>query len=238
MPRLIVFGCSLAYGHGLPDCFIPPKFPGHEPSKMGWPSIIAKCFNRDCINTSSAGASNKKIWNTILNFEYQPADIVFISWSFADRYSIITEDEVVDVGTWQKKDSDYYKSMYDEYDSNIMSSLFISHANMFLKSKKINVFNLVPSTTEIPLMTLYGQETEHIPVYINELRQLYPYALDHRHPGIECQEVYSKEILDYLNVKNDLPTHKPLSSIEQYTQRMKFSWYVTWDKLLPSRKFF
>ena len=37
MNRLIVFGCSLAYGVGLKDCW--PN--AIKPSKLSWPQLVA-----------------------------------------------------------------------------------------------------------------------------------------------------------------------------------------------------
>lgn len=215
MDRLITFGCSLTYGHGLPDCFIPPKNPGPEPSKMGWASTIAKYMNRECVNQSSPGASNKKIWNTIINFDFKETDIVFILWSHEERYSIIKKDTIVDIGIWTGHDS-FYKDYYDENDAMLMSKLFVNHANMFVESKNIRVFNMVISPKRKDILTLGDMTMPHIPVYVGKFCKWYPYALDRSHPGIECNEVFSKKILDYLNLKNDLPNHTAHSPINRF----------------------
>lgn len=35
--KLVVFGCSFTFGHGLPDCLdVNKKGPGTLPSKMAW----------------------------------------------------------------------------------------------------------------------------------------------------------------------------------------------------------
>ncbi len=220
MERLIVFGCSLSYGHGLPDCFISPNLPGDKHSNLGWPSIVAKHLNRVCVNKSSPGSSNKRIWNEVINFEYQPNDLVIIQWSFIDRTAIIKANNIEDIGPWTNHT--FYKDMYDENDSLLMSKLFVNHSNMFLLSKNIKLYNIVPGKEELALLSFNDTTTDHIPVYISKLRILYPLALDNRHPGIECQEVYSKKILDYLNIPNNMPYHEPYSLYSRLKRHLKF----------------
>lgn len=222
MERLISFGCSLTYGHGLPDCFIPPNQPGNNPSKMGYSSILAKYLNLECVNNSSPGASNKRIWNSVTNFSYNDKDTVIIQWSYIERTSIIKEDTIIDIGPWIK--NSFYDT-YDEYDGTIMSKLFVSHSNMFLSNKKIKVYNIIPGINELPLLEFNGTTVDHIPVYITSMRNLYPLALDKRHPGVECQEVYSKKILQHLNIENDLPDHKPLSLLGKFKRHLEFKRY-------------
>lgn len=212
MSRLITFGCSLTFGHGLPDCFVPPKDPGSQPSKLGWPSIIAKCIDRDCVNISSPGASNKKIWYDIINFNYQKDDIVFILWSYIERSTIIhNNNKMTFVGTWVPDHKNYYKELYDQNDATIMSSLFVNHANMYLRQENITTYNMIPGTRELPILELNNLITKHIPIYLTDLRDYYPLALDKRHPGTEFQIAYAKKILDFLNIKNNLPEIKELN---------------------------
>jgi hypothetical protein len=214
MERVITFGCSLTYGHGLPDCFSPPRDPGLNPSNLGWPSIIAKCLDRECINISSPGASNKKIWNDVIHFDYQETDIVFVLWSYIERSSIIhSSKKITFIGPWAPDHSNYYKEFYDKHDATLMSSLFVNHANMFLQQKNITMHNIIPGTRELPILELNNIIVKHIPIYITDIRDYHPLALDKRHPGIECQTAYSKKILDFLNIKNDLPEIKELNML-------------------------
>lgn len=214
MSRLVAFGCSLTFGHGLEDCFQPPDQPGLNPSKLGWVSTLAKHMNLPYINNSTPGASNKKIWNSIVNFNFKKDDIVFVLWTFHERTSIIYKDKIKDMGSWTG-DTFYYKNIYDNYDAELMSKLFISHANMFLESKNIKVFNLLVKNDRKHLLTLGGTTVDHIPIYIENLRQLYPCAADSMHPGIECNQVFSKKILDFLEIKNNIMYHKPFTLVQR-----------------------
>lgn len=219
MNRLIALGCSVTYGHGLPDCFIPPSYPDIEPSKLSWPSIIARYMNRKCINLAACGSSNKKIWHTLLNFEFEQSDIVFILWTYLERSTVIKKDRLIDIGPWTDNQL-YYKELYDEHDSEIMTKLFVSHANMILNAKGVTVYNLTLKNSNTNIFTLGDRVIEHIPIYINDMRELYPYALDNRHPGIECNEIYSKRILDFLKIENDLPNHIPLTRYKRLVRNL------------------
>lgn len=76
MSRLITFGCSYAYGTGLPDCnnWMFNKLHNLKPSKMGWASLLAKKLKVDCVNESFPGSSNTEILYNVLKFNYQPDD--------------------------------------------------------------------------------------------------------------------------------------------------------------------
>lgn len=89
-----------------------------------------------------------------------------------------------------------------------MSKLFISHANWFLQKKNLNVYNLVPKSKHLKILNL-TEKIDHIPVYIAELSKRYPTAMDGKHPGLECQSVYAKQILDYLKIPNTINIYKP-----------------------------
>lgn len=202
MERLIAFGCSLTYGHGLPDCFSPPDGPGPTPSKFAWPALIADQLGRKCINNASPGASNKRIWHTVINFNFKESDIVFIQWTYMERTSIIKRDSIINIGNWTGHDC-YYDSIYDEFDSKLITELYIDHTNRYLKSKNITVYNLIPENFKCNM-----PKSSYIPIFMNYISEYYPLALDSNHPGASCHEAYSKSILDYLKIKNNLTDNK------------------------------
>lgn len=203
MNRLVAFGCSLTYGHGLPDCFIPPYDPGEEPSKLAWPQLVADKLNLECINLSSPGSSNKRIWHNIINFEFEKNDLVFIMWSYKERSAIlIGPNTVEDLATWikDKRSMAYYKFLYNDYDSSIQSKLYVSHANLFLKEKNIAVYNLITDKKYKNIFELANNTISHIPLYISDnYINKYPKALDNSHPGIECNQVFSNDIIENID---------------------------------------
>jgi hypothetical protein len=197
--RLISFGCSLTFGHGLPDCHTPPNGPGNTPSKYAWPDLLSVHMNRKCINMSHPGASNKRIWKTIIDFEYQPTDVVFVLWSYVDRSSVIYKKHVHDIGPWMDDDisKNYYKN-YSKHDALLQSQLYISHVNSFLKEKNITVYNMIITKYWKNVFTLNGNETPHIPLYIDDFRNYYSTGLDKSHPGQECHNVFANAISKYI----------------------------------------
>lgn len=215
MKRIIFFGCSLTYGHGLPDCIIPPYDPGPKPSKFSWSYIVSKYLQGECINLSEPGSSNKKIWNNILNFNYHKDDIVFIQWTFSERSALIKKNKVINISPWNQYDEEYFKNWYDPYDSRLMTKLYIQDANSALEKKKIKFYNLVAESCDKDVFKLKDRIVEHIPIYIMSYRKNYDKALDNEHPGVECNAVYAKKILNFLDIPNDIEYHKPNSIVDR-----------------------
>jgi len=203
MSRLIAFGCSITYGHGLPDCFVPPYNPGPAPSNLSWPGVIARSLAIDCVNVSMPGSSNKRIWHSIINFEFNKDDKVFILWSYRERSAILKDKNTVeDLAVWIESETSkaYYKHLYTDYDLSMQTKLYVSHANLFLKEKEIEVYNLVTNEKYNDIFTLGDQITNHIPLYIcDSYDNKYPKALDNNHPGVECHEVFAYDIVE--NIK-------------------------------------
>jgi len=201
MSRLIVFGCSIAYGVGLSDCW--PNL--SKPSKLSWTNIIAQNLGRKLVNKSRPGSSNKSIWFAIHKFKFEPDDIVIISWSYPYRYSIIKSpltNFTSSIKNLQvhKMDHDessrsYYTDVYSKYDSTVMSKLYIDHANRILIEKGLIVYNLV---IERQHSLLIGNHN-FIPLYMGEYESVYPRALDGDHLGLEGQQVFASDLMKYLD---------------------------------------
>lgn len=202
MKRLIAFGCSLTYGHGLADCYVDPHYPGPVASKLVWPEIVAQHLNRTCINMATPGSSNKRIWHNIVNFKFKKDDIVIILWSYQERFAILKNKDVVeDVGRWMESDTPraYYQHLHTEYDSLMQTKLYVSHANFILKDKAIPVYNLTVEKETTSIFKLPGHRVSHIPLYIwDNYRNKYPVAMDGTHPGVECNQVFAKDVLRYI----------------------------------------
>jgi len=202
MSRLIAFGCSLTYGHGLPDCHIAPHNPGPVASKLVWPEIVAQQLNRTCINMSSPGSSNKRIWHTIINFKFKKDDIAVILWSWEDRSAVLRDKKSVgDIGHWIESDSTqaHYQYLYTRYDALVQTKLYVSHANFLLKEKAVPVYNLTIRKETAGIFKLSEQTTPHIPLYLwNNYKGRYPKALDNHHPGVECNRTFGNDVLQYM----------------------------------------
>ena len=83
MQRLVTFGDSYTFGQGLDGTNIAHRHPHPD----AWPEHLGKMLGVDTvINMSCPGSSNKQIWLTALNFEFQQGDIVVFCWSCNQRW--------------------------------------------------------------------------------------------------------------------------------------------------------
>jgi hypothetical protein len=222
MKRLIASGCSLTYGHGLPDCVSKQniKHAGKKPSELAWPSLVAEKLNRNCVNLSRPGASNKQIWHSLLNFDYQPDDIVIVYWSFIHRYcSLISSDAVnhvyLDINAPHKESKIYYKKIFTEYDSLLDFYLRVRDTDLFLKSQNIEkiihmtVENLDNSNSihriryDVPLPE-HKKSFSRVPKFHNKFSIVdrnsiwVDMALDDDHPGIRSHQLFADQLLSIL----------------------------------------
>ena len=213
MSRLIVFGCSLAYGVGLPDCWPDTS----KPSKFCWPELIAQSMNRELVNKSTPGSSNKRIWYTISKFKFEPDDIVIISWSYPNRYSIINNPwdirNLRHNATDDPASSAYYEHIYSLYDMAVMSKLYADDANRILTEKNIPVYNL---TVEKHYRYLTLGQHNIVPLYMAIYEESYPKALDDDHLGLGGHKAFAADFMEYIGVKHsitDIP--KPYGILKQ-----------------------
>jgi hypothetical protein len=212
MSRLIAFGDSQTFGHGLPDCWNEKKRqPGPEPSKFAWPNFLAKLLSvNELVHTSytcAPGASNLEILYKILCFDFKPNDIVVIFWSFTSRDLILTEDyttktpagdfnylkEKIRIGNWldNEKNREWF-SLHTKADYMLRSWFIIHHAENYLNNIGLENYNVL---SEFKHMI----KKENFPSYLNfknvDLKQDYSYfykinekALDGKHGNIKCNE--------------------------------------------------
>jgi hypothetical protein len=99
----------------------------------------------------------------------------------------------------------------------MQTKLYVSHANFLLREKNIKVYNLTVNKSTAKIFKLSEQTIPHIPLYIcDTYRYKYPMALDNKHPGVECNEVYAKDILDYINpiLPKNLPKKNLIEKIK------------------------
>ena len=219
--RLIASGCSLTYGHGLQDCFIPPVNPGKVASKLAWPSITAKLLDRECINVSRPGGSNANIIKSILEIDLKKTDIVTILWSFTTRDLEYKHNSTEHYGEW---DEDYIKTKLkysNAFDIQVRSLLSIFNFTKYLETQQVQIhYQFVD-----PILT-FDQQTIHtslldklikgISKYDHTVRtfdevqkQLYKkrngidYALDKSHPNEIWHEALGTLIYNTLTAKTN-----------------------------------
>jgi hypothetical protein len=207
--RLIAFGCSITYGHGLQDCIKDQYHPGDYPSKYAWPQLLSDKLNLECINCSSPGASNKEIAYRIQNFKFDRNDLVFVLWSYLERFCIVEEDKTITpLGPWfdEKKSKVYFKHLHNNYDSLIDFYTRANWAKLYLDKINIKNYHLTLLFKKIAVMPNWNH-VDFLPIDIERIRSKYPKAQDNAHPGHESHESISTEIfkaIDYSNKSQDL----------------------------------
>ena len=216
MGRLIAFGCSVTYGHGNTDCFTPPYGPGPAPSKIAWPALIANALNIDCINLADPGSSNKRIWYKIMNFEFEKDDVVFIMWSYPERTCLLDSNRHTDIGRWTEGSELYFDHFYTTFDSEMMSKLYVNHANLYLQNKKIATTNLVVEKKFSSIFTLSKEKTPHVKVYINDYRKKFNLGLDKKHPNDDCHREVARLIMNELHIEHNVPKQKKLTILQRW----------------------
>lgn len=198
MKRLIVFGCSYAYGFGLHDCNT--AIDSLTPSNYCWPVFIASAMNRKLINKSVPASSNKRIWNAIRNFKFRPDDVVIISWTYNHRSCILKSPwkvhNLINSHTDEIESSAFYKHIYSKYDSLVMSKLFVDDANKILVEKNLKVYNLFLSIESS--IFLQGNHTV-VPLDIETYLEDYPKADDNMHLGLEANRAFANDFMKYVD---------------------------------------
>ena len=204
MNRMLAFGCSLTFGHGLKDCIGFDNAPGTFCSNYAWPSLLAKKLNREVLNLSHPGASNKEIWHKIVNTQFENDNLVFILWSHHDRYCIIEDENYThQLGVWNvskdKRSKLYFKNFYNDLDANYDTNLRMMHSEYFLREKNVKVFHL---NVNRQFIIQSWNTLNFLKPNFNIIRQQFPKALDNHHPGEEAHEEFANQIYKEIKYEN------------------------------------
>ena len=200
MARLIAFGCSFTYGHGLSDCFIPPAWPGIEPSKFAWPSLVADSLELDVVNNSECGSSNKQILYRTLDFPFVETDTVIFLWSFFQRSIIYHVDSNLQILPNNSECEGYYK-VHSDYDLFMETALSIAHANLFLVSSKIKTYNFYFDRKLRLLLSQYPNNVARNYELSYLQRSFQDTAPDKFHPGEKTQKTMANSIIKFIKEK-------------------------------------
>lgn len=211
MTRLVAFGCSLTYGHGLPDCAV-GSGAGLEPSSFAWPKLLADKLNATSVNMSQPGSGNTEILWRLLNFNFQPDDICVIMWSYfirAEYYRYLYD------GNGVRIDNDKYdpraleeEPMFTE-NNNIKNLLAMSHAAYHLNYIGIKSYacvgsyprdkrNVKPWDIDFSVPNSINILNLDLTFYSNEYT--IDKALDGKHPGVRSHERIAEGIYKKINV--------------------------------------
>ena len=207
MSRLLAFGCSNTYGHGLEDCLLKDNQPGPQPSKFAWPSVLANLLDKQVLNLSEPGSSNQDILRKVLSTKFLHDDMVVILWTHYSRDVLYVENtttggvkdsktglDYLPVGTWMLTNRDfagvkdiitsYYHAHFD-IDQQIRSWLAKHHVENFLDNIKIKNYHfLSDAKTELEKRPVFLSFKNLQTVELNDIIFTYPRALDNSHPGL------------------------------------------------------
>ena len=199
MSRLIAFGCSYTYGQGMADCYITNTKPGPVPSQYAWPNVLSKLLDKECLNLSVPGCSNKRICYDILNTEFKQDDTVIVSWTHNERTCIVKETEIIDVGPWQytyEADS-YYKHLENTNDSNISLNVYMNYIDYYLDKKSILHYTTIAIDDEFYRCDF--NNTDLMQTSFHNIRAKHGKAKDGLHPNRNAHKEYANELYKEIN---------------------------------------
>jgi len=212
--RLVTFGCSFTYGHGLADCHVAPNHAGPNPSKFAWPQLLATRRQLNCVNLSRPGGSNKLMWWRAVNFKFKPTDVVIFYTTFPDRDCILNNSDSIDdlhetyqLGLWPSKDkrTRSYRDLVVHSNSTknweYQSYVYLDYAYQHIFKQGVkNIFFFKHQHQiwqhQLPDWATFKFETPEISGMIKK----WDYALDRSHPGPKSHKQIAKRLDAYLNV--------------------------------------
>lgn len=210
MPRLIAFGDSYTYGHGLEDCHIPPGDPGPKPSLFAWPQLLGDKLDLEVINKGVPGNSNIQILRDIITSDFHNSDVVVVGWTFPQRdfifkKNILGMDTSFQISPWFKDKSFVKKwlTVHNDHDLSIRAGLYIHHAECFLKTKKIKQYHFCAHNGHkgwIQPTPTFTVEPENF-IYKTIMPRISDTALDGSHPGPKVHRGAATRLYEIINEK-------------------------------------
>lgn len=206
--RIVAFGCSYTYGHGLEDCIIDGMHPSSTPSKYAFPNLLAVRMGVKCLNFSRPGSSIKYMWHQAMNV-YQPrkADIVINMFTNHNRNCVLHIDDkkIKHLGFWQddKASKYFYKHLENDYDSVYGAWMQINSINNHLKNKVSLIINGFVNYKSIADILLPEWNNVECDIEFQPIGNRHPLASDNSHWGelahAELSETLYKMIGEKLN---------------------------------------
>lgn len=203
MSRLVAFGCSYTYGHGLPDCIKGKYDPGEVSSKFAWPELLAKSLDLECVNISRPGASNFEILDTLLNFNLQKDDLVVVLWTFFSR-DMVFEDSAERKYIHINYPPETIKSWVETHgptDLMLRSWFYMHHANCYLKIRNQDFYFLHVNQHPdfLKLKPSWADSIDILRTNFSRLARNYEKTPDNNHPGVAAHQAVTKLI--YAEIK-------------------------------------
>ena len=162
--KLVTFGCSFTYGHGLSDCIAEDGSNGPTASEQAWPSMLGKLTGMKVDNASEPGSSNLMITKAIVDYsKYTKDTVVVVMWSNNDRETIYNDharqklhmlpgflDDHMPRTFWFNKDKNnfkkkvitYYEDYHEDWNATLNQMIRMNFVYAFLKNKGIKSFHV------------------------------------------------------------------------------------------------
>jgi len=161
--KLVTFGCSFTYGHGLADCMAEDGSNGPTASEQAWPSVLGKLTGMEVDNASEPGSSNLMITKAIVDYsKYTKDTVVVVMWSNNDRETIYKTgneklhmlpgflDDTMPGTFWFDKDKNnfkktvttYYENYHEDWNATLNQTIRMNFVHAFLKNKGIKSFHV------------------------------------------------------------------------------------------------
>jgi hypothetical protein len=197
MSRLIAFGCSFTWGSALPDESGSELGDPIRESKFAWPAVLAALLSRTVVNQGLAGSSNKEIARKVLEFDYEPDDIVIVMWTIPLRSIIFRRkqertDHRYHISSINDHKDKLFYSLHSEFDLEYTDMMYISSALSHLENQKILYINSAIGdfwTINPKWFESYRPKITFAPDYIVD------YAMDQAHPGVRSHQRMARQFL-------------------------------------------
>jgi hypothetical protein len=195
-------GCSHTYGHGLPDCFVPPLDPGDQASELAWPSILGQVLRMPVHNLSDPGAGVRWVWWQSIQAPVQPGDVQVVFWpEWSGRVDHISGPDVargdyIKIRYWNPEHEYYFQNYWSSYDQWLSFCALSDQLRRVRHSQGVHFYELV---WEPGMYTEFSEPAWYQPGWLSEYfgADLYarmPPALDGRHRGVQAHQLFGQRL--------------------------------------------
>jgi hypothetical protein len=199
MHRLVSFGCSYTYGHGLKDCHIEPDKFGPYPSQLAWPSLLSEKMCCTLVNTSSPGSSNIHILWKVLNFDFHNEDMCVVMWTHFGRipFSRLYNDPTKIV--WDHYDNASSLQIAETEQENLVirNFMLMHHAYLHLSQKGIKHLFVIATKDSKIYQCPNALQTKSL--FTDLTFPKIDVALDKRHPGPKSHAAMASLLYNKIN---------------------------------------
>jgi len=197
MSRLVVFGCSHAYGLGLPDCTLDTG-----PSKLGFANVLGKKLNIPVVNKADTGRSQKEIAVSILETPVYDTDLIVINWSNPMRRSIWNGIHWEQLASWNNdKTWQKFFAKYHRHEDDILDTLMhVNLANYYLNGKVKKVINSIHVfSDDICNNTKNWNNVKFDIAFNTKTNDFYYNELPCGHPDLKSHDVFAERLFGLIN---------------------------------------